>query len=102
MKAGLAPGKTEPAKDTKKKSLSPQKEHKKFHEHQVRTECELCSKYAPDVEYYHHTNKFVSVKWLCMNCADENKISDDVRQTAQSTDVRSGRFSRRYGRTKKV
>ena|SRR3989338_1242387 len=88
-------------KEEHKKSISPQKEARKFHEHQVRTDCEYCKKYLSDVEYYRHENKFVEVRWLCMKCADEFRILDDCRQTNQSVDARSGRFIRQYGATKK-
>ena len=84
-----------------KKSFSPQKEAKKFHEHQIRNDCEYCHSYTPDVEYYRHTNKFVEVRWLCMKCADEYKILDECRTTNQSPDSRAGRFTRRWGPTKK-
>jgi hypothetical protein len=102
MKAGLKATKPKPEEPKeKKKSLSPQKEAKKFNEDQVRSDCEYCKKYKPDVEYYRHNNKFVEVRWLCMKCADEYKILDECRQTHQSTDARSGRFIRQYGPTKK-
>lgn len=103
IKVGLKPSapKKEDAVSRPKKSISPQKEAKKFKEDQVRSDCEYCGKYKPDVEYYMHNNKFVGVRWLCMACADEYKILDDCRQTHQSTDARSGRFIRQYGPTKK-
>lgn len=101
LKAGLSPAKEKEEEQAAKKSISPQKEAKKFHEHQMRTDCEYCKKYSPDVEYYRHENKFVNVRWLCMNCADEYKILDEHRQTNHSTDARSGRFIRRYGPTKR-
>ena len=103
LKVGLSAGKkAEAPKKEPPKSISPTKESKKFHEHQVRTECEYCKKYSPDVEYYRHENKVVTVRWLCMKCADEYCILDECRQTNQSTDARSGRFIRQYGRTKKI
>lgn len=101
LKAGLKVSKPKPIEPEKKKSLSPQKEAKKFNEDQVRSDCEYCKKYKPDVEYYRHNNKFIEVRWLCMACADEYKILDECRQTHQSTDARSGRFRRQYGPTKK-
>lgn len=101
MKAGLKVSKPKPEEPKVKKSFSPQKEAKKFKEDQVRTDCEYCKKYSPDVEYYRHNNKFVEVKWLCLKCADEYKILDDCRQTHQSSDARSGRLIRQYGPTKK-
>lgn len=100
LKAGLAPTKKEEVKPLPK-SRSPEKEAKQFQEHQIRSDCEYCKNYTPDVEYYRHDNKFIEVRWLCMKCADEFKILDDCRQTHQSSYARSGRFRRQYGRTKK-
>jgi len=103
MKVGLksAPKVSIRPPEPPKKSISPQKEAKKFEENQVRTDCEYCKKYASDVEYYRHNNKFVEVRWLCMKCADEYRILDEFRQTHQSSDARSGRFIRQYGPTKR-
>lgn len=100
LKAGLKVNAIK-KEEAPKKSISPQKEAKKFKDDQVRTDCEYCKKYSPDVEYYRHNNKFVSVRWLCMKCADEYRILDDCRQTHQSPDARSGRLIRQYGPTKK-
>lgn len=101
IKAGLVS--KEEAKDRKeppKKSKVPQKEFKKFHEHQIKTECELCGYNTPDVEYYRHNNKLIVKRWLCIKCADEYKIADDLRETQQSSYAKSGRFRRMWGRTK--
>jgi hypothetical protein len=73
-------------------------EHKNIQH--IRTDCEACKKSAPDVEYYEHTNKRLSVKWLCVNCADNNNIMDDCRQTMQSEQSMRKVFTRRYGKTK--
>ncbi|MDO8644233.1 MAG: hypothetical protein Q7S00_04605 [bacterium] len=70
------------------------------HLHHVRTECELCKKAEPDVEYYEHNKKSLSVKWLCVNCADNQNILDDCRQTVQSEQAMRKMFRRRYGPTK--
>lgn len=68
----------------------------------MRNQCELCDKFTSDVEHYQHNNRLVVKQWLCMKCADANKISDDLRTTAQSTQARSGRFLREYGHTKSI
>lgn len=70
------------------------------HIHHMRTDCEACGKTAPDVEYYQHNNRSLSKYWLCLNCADNNNISDETRQTVQSQHAQSGIFRRRYGATK--
>jgi len=84
------------------KSKPPEKELKKFHEHQIRTICELCGKSEPDVEYYRHNNKLIIKRWLCVNCANEHRIDDSLRETNQSTNSRSGTFHRMWGRTTKI
>lgn len=68
----------------------------------MRNQCELCGKFTSEVEHYQHNNRLVVKQWLCMKCADTNKISDDLRTTAQSTQARSGRFLREYGHTKSI
>lgn len=68
----------------------------------MRNQCELCNKFTSDVEHYQHNNRLVVKQWLCLKCADTNKINDDLRTTAQSTQARSGRFLREYGHTKVV
>lgn len=101
IKAGLVPKETaEDRKRRPKKSKAPKKEFKKFKEDQIKTECEYCHNNTPDVEYYRHNNKLVVKRWLCIKCADEYKIDDDLRDTNQSSYARSGRFHRMWGRTK--
>lgn len=69
--------------------------------HTIRTQCELCDRFSPDVEHYQHTNRSVEKQWLCMKCADEHRINDECRTTNQSSQARSNRFLREYGRTAK-
>ena len=76
----------------------PPKETK--HLHHARTFCEACGKTSPDVEFYKHTNKMLEKYWLCVKCADEHYIHDDLRQTAQSFDSMTHVFRRQYGPTK--
>lgn len=69
---------------------------------QIRIVCEVCTKTAPDVERYRHTNRRISGKeWICLRCADEYQIDDNCRETNVSTDARAKRFIRQYGRTKR-
>lgn len=101
IKAGLVTKEAaEERKQPPKKSRVPKKEFSKFKTDQIRTECELCSNHTPDVEYYRHNNKLIVKRWLCIKCADEYRINDDLRETAQSSYARSGRFHRMWGRTK--
>jgi len=101
LKAGLI-SKKEATKDKGKKPTSskvPKKEFKKFDENQIKTICELCDQYAPDVEYYKHNNRLIVKRWLCIKCADEHRVDDNLRETCQSSDARAGRFHRMWGRT---
>ena len=101
LKAGLITKdqvRTKPKKV--KKSKAPKKALKKYHEHQVKSVCELCNNPSPDVEYYRHNNRLIVKRWLCVKCADEYKINDDLRETNQSFDARTGKFNRTWGRTK--
>lgn len=70
--------------------------------HAMRNQCEYCQKFTSDVEHYQHNNRLVVKQWLCLKCADSNKINDDFRDTAQSTQALAGRFLREYGHTKTV
>jgi len=87
-----------PAPKPKEESTSVLHEGK--HEHHMRTECEACKKTSPDVEFYNHSNRRLSVKWLCIKCADSYKIADNFRLTEQSQFAQSGRFIREHGATK--
>jgi len=71
------------------------------HEHHHRTECESCKKTTPDVEYYQHSLKTLTARWLCIPCADQHKILDDCRQTEQSDFSLRKTFRRLYGPTKR-
>lgn len=68
----------------------------------MRNQCENCMKFTSDVEHYQHNHRLVKGQWLCLKCADVHNISDNCRDTAQSTQARSGRFLREYGHTKTI
>ena len=79
-----------------KKSAKMRKDH-------IRIMCEACGKTAPDVERYRHRNRLIEGKeWLCLPCADQYQIDDELRMTAQSSNAKSGMFIRQYGRTKRM
>ena len=103
IKAGVLPKDIDEKLGVKrpKESRTPKKELKRFHEHQIKTICEHCDNPTPDVEYYRHNNKLLTKRWLCIKCADEFKISDEVRETNQSSYSKTGRFTRMWGKTKK-
>lgn len=88
------PGPREPFKNEKPGFLEGK------HHHHIRTDCDACKRSGPDVEYYEHTNRMLNAKWLCLRCADSNKIHDNTRQTMQSQFASSGKFLREYGPTK--
>ena len=111
LKAGLVKKKDTSEKKVEKKGFvnrGPQKTFKQEkpgflegkHHHQLRTECDACQRSGPDVEYYEHTNRMLTAKWMCLRCADTNKIHDNSRQTMQSQFASSGKFLREYGPTK--
>ena len=75
----------------------------RIREDHLRIVCEVCEKSAPDVERYLHRNRLIEGKeWLCLRCADEYRIDDEMRTTAQSTQAKQGLFIRQHGRTKKL
>jgi len=97
-----------------KDSLEREKEHERrekiqlkgpsqegIHAHHIRTDCANCQKNSPDVEYYEHTNRSIIAKWLCIPCADKAWISDETRQTNQSSQAKAGKFRREFGATKR-
>lgn len=86
-------------KQEKMKHVGPRQEG--VHAHHMRTDCGLCNRNSPDVEFYEHTNRSITAKWLCIPCADKAWINDECRQTNQSSQSRSGRFRREFGPTKK-
>lgn len=69
--------------------------------HQVqRNFCEECQQVRPDVELYHHRNPTTEAEWICVKCADQLKILDRFRQTAQSDTSIKKMFRREYGETR--
>ncbi|MBI4237524.1 MAG: hypothetical protein HY696_03785 [Deltaproteobacteria bacterium] len=70
--------------------------------HEIRNQCDLCDKFASNIEHYEHRVGVLNgKKWLCLKCADEHRINDETRTTHQSPLARSGLFLREYGRTRK-
>jgi thymidine kinase len=99
MNAGLLTKKDLEREKVKKKHIS---RSAKIREDHIRIVCDVCGKTAPDVERYSHKNRLIEGKeWLCLMCADEYSIDDNFRMTHQSSNAKTGLFSRRYGRTKK-
>jgi len=82
------------------KEIKPQVKMHSHHEH--RTICEHCDRPYPDVEKYRHKNPVIRGFWLCLNCADDFMIPDELRETAQSEYNRKNIFRRRFGKTLKA
>ncbi len=61
--------------------------------------CEECQQVRPDVELYYHHNPTTEAEWICVKCADQLKIADTCRQTAQSDTSIKKMFRREHGAT---
>ena len=61
--------------------------------------CEECQQVRPDVELYHHRNPTTEAEWICVRCADQLKIPDTCRKTAQSDTSIKKMFRREHGAT---
>ncbi|HXH75913.1 MAG TPA: hypothetical protein VNJ08_13160 [Bacteriovoracaceae bacterium] len=64
-----------------------------------RNYCEECQQVRPDVELYHHRNPTTEAEWICVRCADQLKIPDTFRKTAQSDTSIKKMFRREHGAT---
>ncbi len=62
--------------------------------------CEECNQVRPDVELYYHRNPTTEAEWICVKCADQLKIADSFRQTAQSDTSIRKMFRREHGATR--
>src|SRR3989338_5460961 len=62
--------------------------------------CEECQQVRPDVELYFHHNPTTEAEWICVKCADQLKIADTCRQTAQSDTSIKKMFRREHGATR--
>lgn len=96
-KAGFKPTKKENVRPKlKKRELTVQEKHQTQCNY-----CEVCQKTLPDVEQYKHPIAFIDAEWICLACADKNKIDDKFRTTAQSDFAKKGIFKREYGPTQR-
>jgi AraC-like DNA-binding protein len=104
LKAGLKPS-PEPAKPSDPKLQNqrkyvPEKKLTDSVAHQKwRNFCEECQQICPDVEFYEHRNPTTEAEWICLRCADQLKIPDTCRKTAQSEAYSKRLFRRQYGPT---
>jgi len=98
LKAGLKETAT-PKKENERAPI-PKKQKTETHAHQQqRNFCEHCQQVRPDVELYHHRNPTTQAEWICVKCADQLKILDTFRKTAQSDTSIRKMFRREYGAT---
>lgn len=67
-----------------------------------RNYCEECQQVRPDVELYFHRNPTTEAEWICVKCADQLKLADACRQTAQSDTSIKKMFRREHGVTRPV
>jgi hypothetical protein len=65
-----------------------------------RNYCEECQQVRPDVELYYHNNPTTEAEWICVKCADQLRIMDSCRQTAQSDTSIKKMFRREHGPTR--
>ncbi len=83
--------------EVKKKQVTQEVVHQ-----QQRNFCEECQQVRPDVELYHHRNPTTEAEWICVKCADQLKIPDIFRQTAQSDTSIRKMFRREHGATRQA
>ena len=99
MKAGLkatqAPKSANEREVIKRKKVTEEIIHQ-----QQRNYCEECQQVRPDVELYFHRNPTTEAEWICVKCADQLKILDSFRQTAQSDTSIRKMFRREHGVTR--
>jgi hypothetical protein len=98
LKAGLKPTPTPKNQNEREKIPKKQVTDAIIHQEQ-RNFCEECQLVRPDVELYYHRNPTTEAEWICVKCADQLKIADQFRQTAQSNTSIKKMFRREYGAT---
>ncbi len=95
LKAGLKSSKAQ-----NERAFKPKKEKKNSEKHQEhRDYCEVCDCTQPDVERFKHRMPLIDAEWICVNCADKEKIHDQFRVTHQSNFARNNQYRRYYGPT---
>ena len=99
LKAGLK--ETAKPKDQNFRENVPKKKTTESVSHQEqRNFCEECQQVRPDVEQYFHRNPTTQAEWICVRCADQLKIPDQFRQSAQSDTSKRQMFRREHGATR--
>lgn len=98
LKAGLKETKA-PKAENEREAISKKLKTEATAHQQQRNFCEHCQQVRPDVELYHHHNPTTEAEWICVKCADQLKIADTLRKTAQSDTSNRRMFRREYGAT---
>jgi hypothetical protein len=98
LKAGLK-GTPTPKAENEREKLSKKKITETVIHQEQRNYCEECRQVYPDVELYYHNNPTTEAEWICVRCADQLKIADTFRKTAQSDTSIRKMFRREYGAT---
>ncbi|HXH31370.1 MAG TPA: hypothetical protein VNJ01_11200 [Bacteriovoracaceae bacterium] len=98
LKAGLKPTVTPKEQNQREKVAKKQMTESVVHQEQ-RNFCEECNQVRPDVEFYQHRNPTTEAEWICVRCADQLKIADTCRKTAQSDTSIKKMFRREHGAT---
>ncbi len=99
LQAGLKPTQTPKAPNEREQIKKKQVTEAIIHQEQ-RNFCEECQQVRPDVELYYHHNPTTEAEWICVKCADQLKIADSCRQTAQSDTSIKKMFRREHGATR--
>lgn len=99
LKAGFKETQTAKTQNEREKISKKKKTEEMIHQEQ-RNFCEECEQVRPDVELYHHRNPTTEAEWICVKCADQLKIADTFRKTAQSDTSIKKMFRREHGATR--
>lgn len=99
LKAGLKPTAT-PKAQNEREAIPKKKVTEAIAHQEQRNFCEECQQVRPDVELYYHRNPTTEAEWICVKCADQLKIPDTFRQTAQSDTSIKKMFRREHGATR--
>jgi hypothetical protein len=99
LKAGLKPTAT-PKAQNEREVIAKKKVTESIIHQEQRNFCEECQQVRPDVELYYHRNPTTEAEWICVKCADQLKIADSFRQTAQSDTSIKKMFRREHGATR--
>jgi len=99
LKAGLKET-AKPKDENKREHVAKSKITEAVVHQEQRNFCEECKQVRPDVELYYHRNPTTEAEWICVRCADQLRLPDSTRQTAQSDTSIKNLFRREHGATR--